>query len=427
MKPTQRQEILNNLTDEEIQYIYYDWNLWARPNQIIPSGVWLTWLIQAGRGWGKTRVGAETVKIWKEQGYKRFALIAETPADARDVMIEGESGLLTISYPWDRPIYQPSKRRIVWESNGAMALIFSGANPEQLRGPQHEKGWADEIFAWQYPEETWDMLMFGLRLGDNPQVVVTSTPKPLKLLKKLRADESTVLTIGTTYENKDNLAANFIKEISSKYEGTRLGRQELYAEMLDDNPNALWSREILERTRVSHAPAMKRIVVAIDPATTSEEESNETGIIVAGLGVDDNGYVLEDGTMKATPKTWASKAVNLYYKWKADRIVAEANQGGDMIEATIRGIDKNVSFKKVHATKGKLTRAEPISSLYEQNRCHHVGTFGRLEDELCEWEIGMDSPDRLDANVWAFTELMITGRTVVIAAPKIDRVSSKWR
>jgi len=383
-------------------------------------------LIQAGRGWGKTRVGAETVRFWKEQGYMRFALIAETPADARDVMIEGESGLLHISPPWDTPEYQPSKRRLVWK-NGAMALIFSGANPEQLRGPQHEKAWCDEIFAWQYPQETWDMLLFGLRLGDNPQVVVTSTPKPSKLIKDLRADPSTKVTIGSTYENRVNLAKSFVHEILKRYEGTRLGRQELNAEILDDNPNALWSRSILESTRVMKQPPIKRIVVAIDPATTSENESNSTGIIVAGLGSDNEGYVLEDGSMKGTPNAWASAAITLYHKYKADKIIAEANQGGDMIENTIHSIDKNVPFKKVHATKGKYTRAEPISSLYEQGRCHHVGTFGRLEDELCEWELGMESPDRLDALVWAFTELMIVGRPLILVAPDSTSSNSKWK
>ena len=383
-------------------------------------------MIQAGRGWGKTRVGAETVRFWKEQGYMRFALIAETPADARDVMIEGESGLLHISPPWDTPEYQPSKRRLVWK-NGAMALIFSGANPEQLRGPQHEKAWCDEIFAWQYPQETWDMLLFGLRLGDNPQVVVTSTPKPSKLIKDLRADPSTKVTIGSTYENRVNLAKSFVHEILKRYEGTRLGRQELNAEILDDNPNALWSRSILESTRVMKQPPIKRIVVAIDPATTSENESNSTGIIVAGLGSDNEGYVLEDGSMKGTPNAWASAAITLYHKYKADKIIAEANQGGDMIENTIHSIDKNVPFKKVHATKGKYTRAEPISSLYEQGRCHHVGTFGRLEDELCEWELGMESPDRLDALVWAFTELMIVGRPLILVAPDSTSSNSKWK
>jgi phage terminase large subunit-like protein len=341
-------------------------------------------------------------------------------------MIEGESGILAISPPWDKPEYQPSKRRLIWP-NGAIALIFSGANPEQLRGPQHDKAWCDEIFAWQYPQETWDMLMFGLRLGNNPQVIVTSTPKPMKLLKELRADQSTHVTVGTTYENRGNLAKSFMKEILKKYEGTRLGRQELNAEILDDNPNALWARSNLDANRVIKAPPLKRIVVAIDPATTNTEESNETGIIVAGLGEDNHGYTLQDYTMKGTPKTWASAAITAYYSWKADRIIAEANQGGDMIEHTIRSIDKNISFKKVHATKGKYTRAEPVSSLYEQNKCHHVGYLGRLEDELCEWEPGDESPNRLDALVWAYTELMVTGRTLIIVAPKTGTGSSRWR
>lgn len=418
---------MQTLTDDEIQALYFDWQLWARDKQLLPQGLWHTWLIQAGRGWGKTRVGSETIRQWKLQGYKRFALIAETPADARDVMIEGESGIISISPPWDMPEYQPSKRRLVWE-NGAMALIFSGANPEQLRGPQHEKAWCDEIFAWQYPQATWDMLMFGLRLGNNPQVVVTSTPKPMQLLKDLRADPSTAITIGTTYDNRANLAPSFMKEILRKYEGTRLGRQELNAEILDDNPNALWSRALIEDTRVMKPPAMKRIVVAIDPAITNNAEgSNETGIIVAGLGVDNHGYVLEDCTMKGTPSAWASAAITAYHKWKADRIIGETNQGGDMVENTVHSVDVNVPYRGVHATKGKFTRAEPISALYEQKRCHHVGCFGRLEDQLCEWEQGMESPDRLDACVWAFTELMIGNRPTSIVAPDADSSESKWR
>lgn len=373
-----------------------------------------------------TRTGAETIRQWKEQGYGRFALIAETPADARDVMIEGQSGLIEISPPWDKPVYQPSKRRVTW-NNGAMALIFSGANPEQLRGPQHEKAWCDEIFAWQYPQETWDMLMFGLRLGDNPQVVVTSTPKPSKLIKSIRAKPTTHITMGTTYENRANLAASFMTEVVSMYEGTRLGRQELNAEILDDNPNALWTRSILDDTRVIKPPSMKRIVVAVDPSATSSEDANETGIIVCGLGSDNEGYTLEDCTIKGTPAVWGAAAIAAYYKYKADRIIAETNQGGEMVKNTILTIDKTVPFKGVHATKGKYTRAEPISALYEQRKIHHVGTHGRLEDQLCEWELGMDSPDRLDALVWGFTDLMISTRQLIIAAPEDTRTANRWR
>lgn len=373
-----------------------------------------------------TRVGAQSILAWKNMGYNRFALIAETPADARDVMIEGNSGILAISPPWDKPLYESTKRRLTW-NNGAVAIIFSGANPEQLRGPQHDKAWCDEIFAWQYPQETWDMLMFGLRLGDNPQSVVTSTPRPMPLIKTLRADKGTYITQGSTYENKANLAPKFFAEILNKYEGSRLGRQELYAEILDDNPNALWSRIDIDACRVQSVPPLKRIVVAIDPATTSKEKSDDTGIIVAGIGEDNHWYVLEDRSTKATPQVWGTIAIDAYYKWNADRLVAEVNQGGDMVEHTIRSIDANISFKKVHATKGKYTRAEPISALYEQHRVHHVGSLAKLEDQMCEWIPGMPSPDRVDACVWAITELMGISRHVPIVIPDTEAGISKWK
>jgi phage terminase large subunit-like protein len=422
---SQRSEIIAGLSEEELTALHYDWLIWARPEQRIPEGEWFVWLIQAGRGAGKTRTGAETIRQWQDAGYSRFAFIAATPADARDIMIEGESGILNISPPWNRPKYEPSKRRLTW-NNGAIAIMFSGADPEALRGPQHDKAWADEIFAWQYPQQTWDMLIFGLRLGDNPQVIVTSTPKPTKLIKELRADTTTHVTIGTTYDNRANLAPSFMREITKKYEGTRLGRQELNAEILDDNPNALWKREDIDKSRVLALPQMKRIVVAVDPAVTSNEGSDETGIIVAGLGMDGDGYIIDDLTVKGTPQVWASAAIAGYYKHEADRIVAEDNQGGEMVEYTIHSIDPNVPYRGVHASRGKAVRAEPISALYEQGRVHHVGYFGNLEDQLCEWEQGMKSPDRLDSMVHALTDLMLGGsaaQTVICAAGSVGRKS----
>ena len=427
MTAEERSMFLNEMTDDEIRMLEFSWYVWARPAQRLPEKQFRIWLIQAGRGFGKTRTGAETVRLWKDLGFRRFAMVGITPADARDVMIEGESGLLNICPPWDKPEYQASKRRVVW-ADGSYAMIYSGANPEQLRGPQHEKAWCDEIFAWQYPQETWDMLMFGLRLGNNPQAVVTSTPKPLGLLKWMRAQKTTEVTQGSTYDNKANLADVFFSEICSKYEGTRLGMQELEAKILDDNPNALWSRKLLDDNRVVKMPNMKRIVVAVDPAITANEEtSNETGIIVAGLGSDNHGYVFADKSLVGKPNDWGNAAITQYNVWKADRVVAETNQGGDMVESTILSIDPKVAYKGVHASKGKYTRAEPVSSLYEQGKVHHVGTFGNLEDQMCEWEQGMDSPDRLDALVWAITELMLVNRPTQVLVPGSNEGESKWR
>lgn len=402
------EKMVQDLPEEAVERLLYDWPIWARDNQITPEGNWFVWLILAGRGWGKTRVGSEQIRLWQEQGISRFALIGQTPAEVRDVMVEGESGILAVSPKWNKPKYEPSKRRLTWP-NGAIATVYSGENPEVLRGPQHEKAWVDELAKFQYPQETWDNLIFGMRLGKDPQIVVTTTPKPIKLLKELIKTETTVLTRGNTYENRENLAQVFLDVILDKYEGTRLGRQELGAEMLDDNPGALWIRSWIEDNRITKMPEIVRIVVAIDPAVTSRATSDETGIIVAGIDREHHGYVLDDVSMKATPEQWAKAAVMAYYKWNADRIIGEANNGGDMIETIIRSIDSNVAYKKVWASKGKTTRAEPVSALYEQNKIHHVGYFAVLEDELCEWEPGNPSPNHLDALVWAFTELMLKG------------------
>lgn len=321
-----------------------------------------------------------------------MALVAPTAADARDVMVEGESGILAISPPWCRPVYEPSKRRLTWP-NGAIATLYSADKPDRLRGPQHDGAWADEVGSWRYPE-AWDNLMFGLRLGADPRCVVTTTPRPVKLIRNLVGDPTTAETRGSTYENRDNLAQAFLNTIVKKYEGTRLGRQELYGELLDDVPGALWQRKVLDDLRREKAPDLARVVVAIDPATTSEEDSNETGIVAAGLGVDGHGYVLDDASLRDSPSAWARAAVRLYYRRQADRIVAEVNNGGDLVETVLRTVDPRVSYKGVHAARGKVIRAEPVAALYEQGRVHHVGLFEDLEDQLCNWVPGMDSPDR---------------------------------
>lgn len=360
----------------------------------------------AGRGFGKTRTGAEYTRRQIESGRcGRFALVARTVADVRDVMVEGESGILAVCPPWNKPHYEPSKRRLVWP-NGAIATTYSADKPDMLRGPQHDGAWVDELAAWRYPE-AWDMLMLGLRLGIDPRCVVTTTPRPTKIIRELVAAVTTVVTGGSTYNNIANLAPAFIEQIIRKYEGTRIGQQELWAKLLEDNPGALWSRDLLEQHRVVKFPELVRVVVALDPAATSGEEADEAGVIVAGRGIDDHMYVLEDLSLRASPLGWGRAAVTAYYKNKADRILAEVNNGGEMVELTIRTVDPDVAYKSIHASRGKQTRAEPIAALYEQGRCHHVGMFAELEDEMCQWVPGEDSPNRMDALVWAGTELML--------------------
>lgn len=405
------------LPDNVVQQLLYDWPLWARENQLTPTGDWFVWLILAGRGWGKTRVGAEQIRAWQEQGVKRFALIGQTPGEVRDVMVEGESGIIATSPKWNMPKYEPSKRRLTWP-NGAVATVYSGENPEVLRGPQHEKAWIDELAKFRYQQDMWDNLILGMRLGNAPQMIVTTTPRPTKLMKSLIKHPTTHVTRGTTYENRENLAQVFLDVILDKYEGTRLGRQELSAEMLDDNPGALWSRDWIENNRTTTLPTLTRVIVAVDPAATSSAKADETGIIVAGIDSDRHGYVLEDMTIKATPEQWARVAIDAFNKWNADKIVGEANNGGDMIETIIKNINPDIPYKKVWASRGKATRAEPVSALYERNKIHHIGYFPDLEDELCEWEPGLSSPNRLDACVWAFTELILKGGQSIRAMDK---------
>jgi phage terminase large subunit-like protein len=386
------------------------WSIIARKNQREPVGDWNFWLILAGRGFGKTRTGAEWVcKIAKEHPGTRIACIAPTAADARDIMTEGESGIIAVSPAHNKPLYEPSKRRITWK-NGSMATLYSAEEPNRLRGPQHEFMWCDELAAWKYPE-TWDMALFGLRLGDHPRACITTTPRPTKLVKGVMQDPSTVIVRGSTYENRDNLAPSFFDTIIKKYEGTRLGRQELNAEILEDIEGALWTRDMIERSRImcNDIPEIARIVVAIDPAVTSGDDSAETGIIVVGLGRDGFGYVMHDYSINASPLGWATRGVSAYKQYKADRIIGEANNGGDLIETIIRSVDPTVSYKKVYASHGKTIRAEPIAALYEQGKIRHVGAFPELEDQLCEWVQGDKSPDRLDALVWGLTEIMPSG------------------
>lgn len=403
----ERNLILNDFSDEELAFLEYDWHFWGRRNQFEPLGDWRNWLLLAGRGFGKTRTGAEWIRERVESGKsKHIHLIGPTASDVRDTMVEGESGLLSVFPPEQKPLYEPSKRKVTFH-NGAIALLFSAEEPERLRGPQCDTAWCDELAAWKYPQETWDMFQFGFRLGDDPRCVITTTPKPIPLVKTILKDSATITTRGTTYDNALNLAPAFMDTIISRYEGTRLGRQELNAEILDDNPDALWQRSNIDLYRVSNMPKLTRVVVAIDPAATSKEGSDDTGIIVAGIDVLKHGYVIGDYTCHLPPKQWAANAIAAYNKHEANFIVGETNNGGEMVEHTVKTIDANVPFRDVHASRGKQTRAEPISALYEQGRIHHVGSFPQLEDQMCDWVPGISSsPDRVDALVWAFYSLL---------------------
>jgi phage terminase large subunit-like protein len=404
--PEEFKAALAHLSAAEAQALLFDWLWWARANQLPPAGNWAHWLILAGRGFGKTRIGAEMVRIWIRD-YTLVNLIGATAADARDIMIEGESGILAICPRHERPLYVPSKRRLDWP-NGARSLIFTADEPERLRGKQHEKLWADELASWRRPE-AFAQAMLGLRLGASPQVVITTTPKPIKLIRELIANAETVLTRGSTYDNLANLAPRFFDGIIRRYEGTRMGRQELNAELLEDVEGALWTSSMIDSARVREVPDMVRIVVAIDPATTSGEDADETGIVVAGRGVDGDAYIFRDLSCRLSSNGWGGRAINAYREYGADRIVAEVNNGGDLVEDVLRVIDKNVSYRAVHASRGKVVRAEPISALYEQKRVHHVGVFAELETQMCSFVPDhLDgSPDRVDALVWALTELML--------------------
>jgi phage terminase large subunit-like protein len=415
---------LSQLSDKEIATLAWHWPFWARPDQLEPPGDWTTWLILAGRGWGKTRTGAETVRQWVMSGrYKRIALVGETTADVRGVMVDGESGLLNLGPEDDRPEYFPSLRQLKWK-NGAIATTYNATEPDQLRGPQHDAAWCDELAKWKYMQETWDQLQFGLRLGTHPKQIITTTPQPKPLIRALVNNPSVLVTRGRTYDNRANLASPFISAIEERFGGTRLGRQELEGEILNDIPGALWSRDIIDSNRLVEPPQdLDRVIVAVDPAASSAEGSDENGIVVVGLARDTDGYargyILEDGSLRGSPEEWSRRAVHLYRKWEADRIVAEKNQGGEMVLSVLRSADRSVPVKLVHASRGKAVRAEPISALYEQGRIHHVGRFDELEDQMCTFSIdnvrgtnGNGSPDRVDALVWGLTEVFdkITSR-----------------
>ncbi|HET9304836.1 MAG TPA: terminase family protein [Candidatus Sulfotelmatobacter sp.] len=428
LKPHQIRKFLQSLTDTQAEAILWDWRCWARPNQLPPGSKgaasdqadWLFWLVLAGRGFGKTRTGAETVREWARNPEERILMVAPTAADVREVMIEGPSGLMACFPLNQRPLYN-SSRHLVQFASGAVGITRSADEPERLRGPQFTKFWADELAAWRFVQEAWDQIMFGFRLkSQRLQGVITTTPKPIAVLKKIIANPQTVVTRGSSYENRAWLSESFFREVIAPYEGTRLGRQEINAELLEDVPGALWTRGVIDASRITMTEVrwdlIVRTVIAIDPAVTSNPDSDETGIVAAALTRSGHVLILDDLSCRESPAGWAKRAIAAYHTRKADRIVGEVNNGGDLVEANIRAVDANVSFRAVRASRGKYIRAEPVAALYEQGRCHHVGSLATLEDQMCNWtpQSTDGSPDRLDALVWAATELVIDQEQMIM-------------
>jgi phage terminase large subunit-like protein len=418
-----QEEFLNDLTETELVALPWLFEFWAFPHQLPPEGDWRTWVVMGGRGAGKTRAGSEWVRAEVEGACpldrgraRRVALVGETIDQAREVMVFGESGILACSPPDRRPEWQAGRKRLVWP-NGATAQIFSAHDPESLRGPQFDAAWVDELAKWKRAEEAWDMLQFGLRLGDAPRQCVTTTPRNVPVLKGILANGSTVLTQAPTEANRAYLADSFLAEVRARYAGTRLGRQELDGELLEDTQGAMWSLATLDQGRVDCLPDLTRIVVAVDPPVTGHAGSDECGILVVGARTegeakDWQAVVLEDATVSgAAPDVWAQAALDAMERHGADCLVAEVNQGGDLVEAVIRQLDPMVSYKSVRASKGKAARAEPVAALYAQGRVQHFGAFTALEDQMCRMTQqgyeGKGSPDRVDALVWAITDLMI--------------------
>lgn len=418
-----QKSFLDDLTEGELLALPFMFDFWAMPHQLPPEGTWRSWVIMGGRGAGKTRAGAEWVRAQVEGSRpndsgrcRRIALVGETLDQVREVMVFGDSGILACSPPDRRPEWHATRRMLNWP-NGATAQAFSAHDPESLRGPQFDGAWVDELAKWKKGHDTWDMLQFALRLGDDPRVCVTTTPRNVGVLKDLLKMSSTVVTHAPTEANAANLATSFLEEVRIRYAGSRLSRQELDGILVEDAEGALWTGALLEGARVSTLPEMDRIVVAIDPATTSSEGSDACGIMVVGAVTrgpvqDWQAFVLEDAsTTGLGPFQWAGHALAAMRRWDADRLVVEVNQGGDMIEALVRQIDPLVPFRKLHASRSKAARAEPVAALYEQGRVFHHGDLGDLEDQMCamtaQGYAGKGSPDRLDALVWALHELII--------------------
>lgn len=409
----ERQAQIEALPVEVRAALRWQWSFWARPNQLPPEGDWQTWLALAGRGFGKTEAGAQWIRQRVEAGARSIALVAETQKDLEEVMV---ARLLKISPPDMMPKVRYKPVRVTWP-NGAEALGYNGTEPDQLRGPEFDTAWVDELAKYRYARDLWDMLQFTMRSGDDPRVFVTTTPRPIPVLREIMASPTTVITRGSTMDNAANLAPSFMKAVVERYAGTRLGRQELNAEMLDDVPGALWTRDMLDKNRVKEPPSMRRVVIAVDPSGTSGGgEGDDIGIIAAGIGIDGRGYVLGDYSCNLSPEGWARRVSEAYSVHKADRVIAERNFGGAMVEAVIRASNKSLPVRMVTASRGKIARAEPVAALYEQDRVGHVGGFPELEDQLCAMTpsgyVGDGSPDRADALVWAFSDLMLGGSGV---------------
>lgn len=418
-----RETFLSELGEGGLCALPFLFDFWALPHQLPPEGTWRSWVIMGGRGAGKTRAGAEWVRTQVEGAMpldagraRRVALVGETFDQVRDVMVFGESGILACSPPDRRPRWKVTEHKLIWE-NGAEAQAFSASDPEGLRGPQFDGAWVDELAKWKKAADTWDMLQFALRLGEQPQVCVTTTPRNVGVLKQLLASPSTVVTHAPTEANRANLAASFLEEVHARYAGTRLGRQELDGVLLADAEGALWSSATLEQTQCTAAPVLDRVVVALDPAVSSGSGSDACGIIVAGAVTqgppqDWRAYVLADCTVQGVgPVGWARAAIAAMETHGADRLVAEVNQGGQLVEEVIRQVDPLVPYKAVHAARGKVARAEPVAALYEQGRVRHVAGLSELEEQMCLMTArgfeGQGSPDRVDALVWALHELIV--------------------
>jgi phage terminase large subunit-like protein len=414
---------LDELSEGALLALPFVFEFWALPHQLPPEGNWKTWVILGGRGAGKTRAGAEWVRAEVEGARpldhgrsRRVALVGETIEQAVTVMVEGESGILACSPPDRRPLWDATRKRLLW-ANGAEARVYSAHDPERLRGPQFDAAWVDELAKWKRAEEAWDMLQFALRLGEHPRQVVTTTPRSVGVLKSILARESTVVTHARTEANAANLAGSFLAEVRARYEGTRLGRQELDGVLLEDVEGALWTLQMLEAARVERAPALDRVVVAVDPPVTGHGASDECGILVVGAETQGSprewrAVVLEDASVTgASPQVWAEAALDAMRRHGADRLVAEVNQGGDLVETLIRNIDPLVPYRGVRASRGKAARAEPVAALYEQGRVRHVPGLSKLEDQMARMTargyLGGGSPDRVDALVWAVQELLL--------------------
>jgi phage terminase large subunit-like protein len=421
---------VTELSSKERDVLDADWPIFVhdhqQPPELAANGApWVTWLIVGGRGAGKTRAGAEWVRALAAEPGQRIALVGESEHEVREVMIEGVSGLLAVHPRNARPAWIPSRRRLEWQ-NGSVAEAFSADDPESLRGPQFHAAWCDEIAKWRQAEKAFDMLQFALRLGAHPRQTISTTPRPIPLLRRLMADPSSVVTRAGTIANARNLSPAFLSAVVARYSGTRLGRQELDGELIEDRPDALWSRSAIETARVDAAPPLARIVVALDPPGSARAGADACGIIAAGRGENGLFYVLEDASVAGlSPSGWANKAIGLYRRLQANTLVAEVNMGGDMVRAVLREVDPSVPLKEVHATRGKYLRAEPVAALYEQGKVKHVRGLPLLEDEMCDF--GADglssgrSPDRLDALVWALTEL-----SKPRAEPRIRSVGPDW-